>query len=246
MFKSKYLLKSPGYCPTCKKRTRFGAKKPDFREHLKCAHCRSIARERALIEVIDKYMPDWKDRIVHESSPANRGASVRLQEDCPGYISSQYFEGVPSGEWVDGVRCENLESLSLDESSIDLHVTQDVLEHVFHPEKVFFEIARTLAPGGMHIFTVPLVNRWKPSECRAKLSDAGEIIYLKEAEYHGNPVGDGRSLVTFDWGYDICEFIFKSCGLFTHTVLIDDLSRGIHGENLEVLVTVKPKQFSQL
>ena len=58
--------------------------------------------------------------------------------------------------------------------------------------------------------------------------------------YHGNPVGDGRSLVTIDWGFDIVQYIFYSCGLFTHLVYIDDLSRGIRAEFIEVLVTIKP------
>ncbi|MFN0160436.1 MAG: hypothetical protein ACKVQQ_04350, partial [Burkholderiales bacterium] len=48
------------------------------------------------------------------------------------------------------------------------------------------------------------------------------------------------SLVTVDWGFDICEHIFRACGLFTHVVQIDDLSRGIRAEYIEVLVTVKP------
>ena len=43
-------------------------------------------------------------------------------------------------------------------ASVDLHVTQDVLKHVFHPEKVFKKIARTLKPDGIHIFSVPIVR----------------------------------------------------------------------------------------
>ena len=31
----------------------------------------------------------------------------------------------------DGVRCENLEALTFADSSIDLHVSQDVFEHLF-------------------------------------------------------------------------------------------------------------------
>jgi len=65
-------------------------------------------------------------------------------------------------------RCENLEALTFANESIDLHITQDVMEHVFHPSKVFKEIARTLKLGGAHIFTVPIVNKHMPSILRAR------------------------------------------------------------------------------
>ena len=49
---------------------------------------------------------------------------------------------------VQGVRCENLEELTFPDESIDLHISQDVMEHVFQPKRAFAEIARTLRPGG--------------------------------------------------------------------------------------------------
>ena len=130
--------------------------------------------------------------------------------------------------------------MSFPDESIDIHISQDVMEHIFNPDAAFREIARTLKPGGMHIFTAPLVNKWKATECRACLDSNGQINYLKPEEYHGNPVGDGRALVTYDWGYDICKHIFDASGLFTHMIKIDDLSKGIRAEYIEVLVTIKP------
>lgn len=126
------------------------------------------------------------------------------------------------------------------ERNLVLHVTQDVLEHVFHPSKVFSEIARTLRPGGAHIFTVPIVNKHEPSKLRARVSDDGQISHIEPPVYHGNPISDEGSLVTIDWGFDICRHIFETCGLFTHLVHIDDLSKGIRAEYIEVLITVKP------
>jgi SAM-dependent methyltransferase len=187
---------------------------------------------------IETFFPGWREAFIHESSPGGRGASLRLFKECSKYIPSQYFPGAIPGTFVDGMRCENLESLSFADESIDLHITQDVLGHLFHPAHAFKEIARTLKPGGMHICTVPLVNKGNASRVRARLED-DEIVYLAPEEYHGNPVGDGRSLVTFDWGFDICRHIFESSGLFTHIVHIDDLSMGIRAEYIEVLVTIE-------
>ena len=189
--------------------------------------------------VIDSYFPAWREAMIHESSSAARGASLRLSTGCAGYIGTQYYPGQPSGSFVNGIRCENLEALSFEDNAIDLHISQDVFEHVFHPRRAFKEIARTLKPGGMHIFTVPLVNKQSPSQLRARMEN-DEIIHVMPELYHENPVGDGRSLVTVDWGYDICRHIFEASGLFTHIVRMDDISRGIRAEFIEVLVTMKP------
>jgi len=189
---------------------------------------------------VEMYFPNWRSLTIHESSPGNRGASRRLSQECSSYIASQFFPDQEPGSIVGKFRCENLEALTFADESIDLHITQDVLEHVFHPSRVFSEIARTLRPGGAHIFTVPIVNKYKPSKLRTRVSDNGQVFHLEPPVYHGNPISDEGSLVAVDWGFDICRHIFESCGLFTHLVYIDDLSKGIRAEYIEVLITVKP------
>jgi SAM-dependent methyltransferase len=193
------------------------------------------------MQAIGTFFPNWSTLTIHESSPANRGASKRLSQECPQYIPSQFFSDRERGSINGRFRCENLEALTFADESIDLHVTQDVLEHVFHPSIVFSEIARTLKPGGAHVFTVPMVNKDEPSALRAKIDDGGQVSYIKPPVYHGNPISDKGSLVTVDWGFDICRHIFDSCGLFTHIFQIDDLSKGIRAEYIEVLITVKAR-----
>lgn len=223
------VFKNRGHCPCCDRDTWFRATGTYFRNDYRCDTCGSIPRERALMWVIEKYRPNWRELTIHESSPVHRGASVRLAQ-APGYIASQYFDGVPSGTVHDGWRSENLAALSFADASIDLHVSQDVLEHVTDPAACFREIARTLKPGGLHVFTTPLVNREQPSESRAG----------KPAQYHGNPVSKEGSLVTWDWGFDICNHIAKASGLFTEIVTLDLIDNGIRAELIEVLVTRKP------
>jgi len=48
-----------------------------------------------------------------------------------------------------------LGNISRNDESFDLVITLDVFEHVLRPAKAFAEIARTLKPGGAHIYTVP-------------------------------------------------------------------------------------------
>jgi SAM-dependent methyltransferase len=190
--------------------------------------------------VIDEFYPDWASLAIHESSPIGRGTSLRLKQGCPGYVPSQFFPGKALGSDVDGVRCENLEALTFSDESLDLHITQDVMEHVFSPSAAFRELARTLKPGGAHIFTVPIVNKREPTRVRARRRQDGAIVHLLPPEYHGNPIDDKGSLVTLDWGYDICRHIFEASGLFTQMIRIDDLSRGIRAEYVEVLLSIKP------
>jgi SAM-dependent methyltransferase len=189
---------------------------------------------------IETHFPHWRSFRIHESSPVNRGASRRLASECKDYVASQFFADQEPGTTVGEFRCENLEAMTFDDESIDLHVTQDVIEHVYHPSKVFKEIARTLRPGGAHVFTVPLVNKKAASTVRAIKGKEGKIEHLQPPVYHGNPINEEGSLVTVDWGYDICEYIFEASGLFTYLILIDDLSKGIRAEYIEVLITVKP------
>lgn len=230
-----------GYCPTCTQEVIFIAKGSWLRDNYLCACCGSKPRERALMRALEIYFPNWASMVIHESSPIDRGASVRLKRECASYIPSQLFPDVGPGSFKNGVRCENLEALTFADESIDVHITQDVMEHVFAPSAVFREIARTLKPGGAHVFTVPIVNKHNPSKIRAKIAADGRVVHLEPAQHHGNPLSKDGALVTVDWGFDICRHIFDSCGLFTHVLYQDDQSRGIRAEYIEVLITIKPR-----
>ena len=234
------ILVNEGHCPTCDQEVIFIASETWLRDEYLCAACGSTPRERALMHVIEQYYPDWRELVIHETSPGNRGASVRLAQYCKKYIPSQFFAGQRPGVIYHGMRCENLEALTFDDDSIDLHVSQDVMEHVFNPALAFKEIARTLKPGGAHIFTVPLVNKLNPSRVRARVNIEGTIEHIEEPVYHGNPIDASGSLVIMDWGYDIAKFIFDASGLFTSILYIDDIGKGIRAEYIEVCVTLKP------
>lgn len=229
-----------GHCPCCENTVRFEARNAWLRDYYVCPSCGSIPRERALMWTLANFFPAWRSLQIHESSPVCRGASARLRTEGQHYVPSQYFPEVPPGREHSGMRCENLEHLSFPAENLDLHVTQDVMEHIFDPAAAFREVARTLRPGGAHVFTTPLVNKDRPSECRARLRANGSVEHLHPPEYHGNPVSADGSLVTMHWGYDITDYIATACGLHTTIVHLDDLSHGIRAEYIEVLVTRKP------
>lgn len=240
LFNSQARFQNSGYCHACGRDTNFVAYEDWWRDHYVCAHCGSIPRERAIMYCVEKFFPNWKDLIIHESSPVDRGTSKRLRLEARNYMPSQYFPDISPGVTHESVRCENLEKLTFADNSIDLHISQDVFEHIFDPAQAFREIARTLKPGGAHIFTTPLVNKAAPTKWCAQMNQDGSIMHLIDPpEYHGNPVSADGSLVTVHWGYDIVNFIHDACGLFTEMVYIDALELGIRAEYIEVLITRK-------
>ncbi|WP_427183512.1 class I SAM-dependent methyltransferase [Bordetella bronchialis] len=225
-----------GYCHACRRETTFTIRKPWLRDHYLCDICQSIPRQRHLLHILDRLYPGWETKDIHESSPSNGFVA----QWCKFYTSSQYFPDAAPGSAVGGVLCQNLEQLTFPDGSFDIFITQDVMEHVFHPDRALREIMRVLRPGGIHIFTAPKHKGKPASYPRARLRDDGEVEYLLDAEYHGNPVGDGRALVTWDYGDDFEFLASQWAGAPTIAYVTRDRKLGIDGEYLEVFVTRKP------
>lgn len=230
-----------GYCPICEADVEFTAQYDWYRDHLLCSRCGSIPRERALALVLGRRFPNWRAFTIHESSPSPRGTSLKLRRECRSYIASQFFPDKPLGKVVDGFRNENLEVQTFLDESFDLVVTLDVMEHVNQPADVLREIARTLRPGGAYLFTVPTYKERVTSERRARYNADGSILHHAPPEYHGNPISDAGSLVTFHYGYDFAERAFDWSGLDVEVIRFHDHSHGLIGEFTEVYVATKPR-----
>ncbi len=235
-----YFFKQKGYCPCCDNKVSFVAKNPWLRDYFLCNSCNSIPRERALMHTIEITYPQWRDLAIHESSPGERGHSLKLKEEGKNYLESQYFLGNKKGDVVNGIAHIDLEDQSFDDQSFDLVITSDVMEHIYEPDKAFKEIYRTLKPGGAHIFSVPIINKHKPTQRWANKGLDGLPEFLFEPEWHGNPVDEKGSPVTMHWGFDIVDFITQHTGAECNIEYINDLSLGIQAEYIEIIVQRKP------
>lgn len=223
-----------GYCHCCRRDTIFESYEAWLRDHFRCKKCRSIPRQRHVQYILDRYFAGWEGLHIHESSPSND----LIRRHCAFYTQSQFFSDTDWGMEKNGVRCENLEQLTFANNTFDIFITQDVFEHVLDPEKAAREIMRVLKPGGAHVFTAPKHRHVKKSYPRARLAENG-IEHLLEQQYHGNPVGDGRSLVTWDYGDDFEGLVFEWSNYPTTTYVTRDRNLGLDGEYLEVFVTRK-------
>lgn len=116
-----------GYCHCCRQNSTFKINNSWLRDHYVCINCGSIPRQRHIQYILDTFFQGWEKRDIHESSPSND----LISRYCNAYSCSQYFEGAEPGTLVNGVRSENLESLTFPDCSFDLVITQDVLEHVW-------------------------------------------------------------------------------------------------------------------
>jgi SAM-dependent methyltransferase len=228
-----------GFCPICGRAVRFEARHPWYRDNLHCSGCGSIPRERALALVLERRFPGWRRLAIHESSPADRGISRKLARECPGYVGTQFFPGEPPGVTVRGFRNENLEALSFPDAAFDLTITLDVMEHVNQPDTVLREVRRTLKTGGAYLFTVPTYKQRVASERRAHYKPDGSVEHMAEPEYHGNPVDDAGSLVTFHYGYDFAELIAAWSGLGVEVTRFCDPFHGVIGEFTEVYLATR-------
>ncbi|MFT3729156.1 MAG: methyltransferase domain-containing protein [Terricaulis sp.] len=228
-----------GYCPICEAAVRFSAQYDWYRDHLLCEKCNSVPRERALAMVLAETRPAWRQLRIHECSPGGRGVSLKMHHQCSKYTPTHYFPEAQPGEIVRGYRNENLGAQTFGDSIFDIVVSEDVMEHVNEPADCIREVYRTLAPGGVYIFTAPTLKDLTATARKARYSSDGTVEFVGEPEYHKNPIDERGSPVTFHYGYDFPDLIRSWAPFDTRVVRFNDRRHGVIGEFTEVYVCAK-------
>lgn len=219
-----------GICPICQKNSIFLAMGAWLREDLKCVRCKSSSRQRAVVDYIARTFPALGKMHIYEPSPTQPSTDY-LRRYSAQHTWSYYPATSHSGHADDSLN-QDLQSLSYDDNSFDLVVSQDVFEHIADPRKAFSELARVLKPGGSHVFTIP----WYPgrrTERRAKMVD-NETVHLQSPEYHSDPYDDNGALVFTRFGSDIDRIIEESSGMRTSIIEAYDSRKGIYGDSLYI------------
>ncbi len=193
------------------------------RDNFRCSNCRSMVRQRDVAQlIVDSF---GRGGVTHLSQLLTRsrfreldiyeigmtGPLHKILAEHPKYVNSYYWEDIERGSIRNGVRSEDVTKLTFLDSSFDLIVSLEVLEHVFDIELALREISRVLKPCGLHIFSVP-VRYPLPAKTlhRAKVAN-GQIVNLEPPRYH--IAGDGsKSLVVSDFGEDFID-LHEQAGL---------------------------------
>lgn len=179
----------------------------NFRERLECPGCRLNTRQRFMAQLVRTALAESgsvaPQIYLHEQvTPFFHWAQTALGGET---IGSEYLgHDVPGGTVVDGVRHEDALALSFADASVDVIVSQDVLEHVPDIDPAIAEAARVLRPGGRLFLSVPFHAHADVTVRRAELRD-GEVVHLLEPQFHGNPVSAEGSLVFYDHGWDLLD-----------------------------------------
>ena len=107
-----------GYCPICECDVWFN----EMRPWLRVSRCGSVPRNRAILKVLNDHFPGWRELRMHESSPGD-ASSDKIKRECKCYVASQFFPGVPKGQFKDGQRSEDQGALTFSGESFDLVIT---------------------------------------------------------------------------------------------------------------------------
>lgn len=208
-----------------------------YREALSCNKTSLNARMRASLQYLFEVFntrPDQSVYITEQVTPMFQ----ELSRDFPNLIGSEYLLDTPLGEKKDGVLCQDIMNLTFDDNVFDFVLSFDVIEHVPDYRKALREIYRTLKPGGVLFFTVPITLTSRVSHVRAKIDEKGELIHLLPEEYHGNPLGP-PSLCFTSFGFDLLDDI-RQCGFSDcYAELYANIELGYWGEAQPMLVAVK-------
>jgi len=113
-----------------------------------------------------------------------------------------------------------------------------VLEHIPNPYKAHEEIYRVLKREGRHIFTVPFYQEDFLDEDRTIIDSAGNPVFLKDPQYHGDPIRPEGALVYKIFSLEMLVKLRK-IGFRTNLYHLYKPLNGIWGQNAIVFEAIK-------
>ncbi|WP_435011021.1 class I SAM-dependent methyltransferase [Tundrisphaera lichenicola] len=194
------------------------------KETFQCASCGANLRARRLARaLLDEFSTgDAPARSIAEWVCQPTARSLRVAEinridglheplsKLPGLAYSEYLDDEGQSAGTGDPRHEDLTRLTYPDASFDLILTSETLEHVPDLAGALGEIRRVLAPGGRHLFTVPLLPGVPETFARAVLRPDGTVEHRATPISH--PAGDFGYPVFTEFGADLPE-ILRRAGL---------------------------------
>lgn len=192
-----------------------------LRENLRCRHCRTWMRQRAMAHALltelarrgaahatlGEAVDDIAKFDVLDTDAF--GALAGKFRQTPRYRVSSYLPDLPRGAMKGDVHNVNLEDIPFTDETFDIVLSSDVLEHVRRLDRTNAEIFRVLKPGGVHVFTAPIDLSLATTVTLVEATDQGDV-HLRYPQYHGDPLSDG-ALAYRIFGADIGA-VFEKAG----------------------------------
>ena len=137
-----------------------GVRRLNWRERLICPTCGLNCRMRAGLHLIDLVLKPGQGSAIYATEQLTAFFS-HLQKRYPWAVGSEYLgPDFPRGALDErGLRHETVEDLSFGDATLDLLITEDVMEHVAEPVRALQEFSRVLKPGGVLLLSVPFDER---------------------------------------------------------------------------------------
>ena len=194
-----------GACPLCKSPLFFKLNNSEM--GIRCLGCRATPPAMAVGAALKTIAPDLGEKHIYELS--SRGPLFNYLSKKAGALTcSEFFEDLPKGEYLKGVQCQDVQSLTFDDRSFDICTCTEVFEHVPDDIPGFSEIHRVLKPEGVLVFTVPVHNR--PTAERAVVED-GKVKHILPPFYHDDHLRGRQKVLCFrDYGNDILGRLKKA------------------------------------
>lgn len=236
----------PGYSYTARAQVDFAVnftqgERPyvNWRESVDCPRTGFNNRMRSTIQLTDiegGLYPSSRIYITEQLTPMYRHFADRFVHT----VGSEFLGPNVAPGWTNdrGIRHEDMTRLSFADSSFDAVISLEVLEHIPDFTRAFREAARVLVPGGRLIWTAPFVDLLADNHIMARVVN-GEIEYLTEPEYHGDPVTNQGVLCYTRFGWQVLGQARANGFSDAYAIAHYAPELGYVGDNLYLFVCVK-------
>lgn len=169
----------------------------DRQQGLHCTTCGAVLRTMALAEAIARCIEHDGPFAQFPDNP--RARALRVLEINSSVGVSPVLANLPRHRQLSHPAID-MTAIDLPETSFDLVIHSDTLEHISAPRRALAECRRVLAPGGFCCFTVPVVVG-RMSRGRAGLPNS----------YHGAPgIELDDFVVHTEFGADVWTYVLEA------------------------------------
>jgi SAM-dependent methyltransferase len=177
----------------------------NWRERLICPITGLNNRLRSSVQVLDFELGPYPDSHIYASEQVTPLFTF-LKTRFSNLIGSEYLGAdVPPGEIRNDIRHEDMTRLSFQDESMEYYLSFECFEHIPFYKKGITEVYRVLKPGGVFLGTFPFDRNSHANLIKATLDESGNIVYLTEPEYHGDPVSEKGILCYTIFGWEVLD-----------------------------------------